>query len=122
MGKDRTSREATVTGTKIVYLYRGAQDGLQIHTTADLESGDTLWVPSHDLIDIMNGSNFAEIKDILDDPENEEYLPYEAHLIAYEFEDELEPEQNLPTYVYVECPETTYARIAQRQSYDQEHQ
>lgn len=108
--------------TKIVNLMRGAQDGLQVHTTQDLDGEDAFWVPSHELAETMKGSTFSEIKDILDDPDNECYLPDEAHLIAYIFEEELKSEQNLPTYLYVECPEMTYARIANRGLWDQERQ
>lgn len=107
---------------KIIHLYKGAQDGMEIHTTEDIKCEDVFWVPSHDLLEIMSGSSFSEIRDILEDPENEYYLPYESHLIAYVLERELDSEQGLPTYLYSEYPLLTHARIEARENYDQEHQ
>lgn len=108
--------------TKIVHLLRGAQDGLQLYTTEDLKEGETFWVPSHDLMETLSGRKFSEILDMLDDPENERYLPHQSHLIAYVMDRELEPEDNLPVFSYVECPERTYARIEARQPSDSEQE
>lgn len=107
--------------TKIIHLLRGAQDGLEVHTNEELEADDIFWIPSPDLEEVLSGKSFAEIQIMLDDHENEKYLPYQAHLIAYVFDEEMDSEQNLPTYRYVECPEKTYARIKAREHYNQEH-
>ena len=107
-----------MTGTKIVQLLRGAQDGMEFFTDQELKKGETLWVPSHELMETLSGRSFAEIEDMLDDPENEKYLPYESHLIAYLMEEEPDMSEEIPTYRYVECPEITHARIRARKHYN----
>ena len=62
--------------TKIVSLMRGALDGLMVYTTEELDWGETFWVPSPKLRDLLSGKSFSEIRDMLDDPENERYLDY----------------------------------------------
>lgn len=108
--------------TKIIHLYRGAQDGLRLYTTEEIEEGKTFWVPSPQLQELLSGKNFPEIRDMLDDPENERYLDDENHLISYLMEEELESDEGHPVYRYGECPAETQARIAARQQHDQEHQ
>lgn len=107
--------------TKIVNLYRGGQDGLQLYTTEDLNEDQTFWVPSHELMEDLSGRTLVEIRSWLEDPENEKYLPYQSHLIAYVMDGEEEdPEDGVPAYRYVECPERTYARIDARESSEKE--
>ena len=107
--------------TKIVYLQRGAQDGLIVYTNEELTLEETFWVPSPQLREMLPDQTFSEIVDILDDPENERYLDYDTCLIAYVMEEELEPEEGYRTYLYGECPDETYARIEAREHYNQEH-
>lgn len=121
MSKDRTSREAAVTGTKIINLMRGALDGLKVYTTEELEYDQNFWVPSPKLRDLLSGKSFSEIRDMLDDPENERYLDYDSHLIAYVMEEDMGLHEGYPTYLYVEDPIETHQRIMSRVSIDQEH-
>lgn len=110
--------------TKIIHLYRGAQDGLVCHTTEELDKHTTFWVPSPQLRELLSGKKFSEIRELLDDPENERYLDHDCHLISYVMEEELEWEDGYQTFLYVECPEETYARIQSREvsePHEQEH-
>lgn len=107
--------------TKIVHLYRGAQDGMEIHTTEDLDEDEVFWVPSPDLAETLSGKSFSDIRDMLEDPDNECYLPYEAHLIAYVLEEFLENPTGIPTFLYGEDPELTHARIEARENYEREY-
>lgn len=108
------------TGTKIIHLMRGGQDGLEFYTSKSLKKGEVFWVPSQELMDTLSGRTFAEIEEMLDDPHNEKYLPYESHLIAYLMDGEMKSEGDTPKYRYVECPELTNARILAREHYNQE--
>ena len=108
--------------TKIISLYKGAMDGLKVYTTEELHYDETFWVPSPKLRDMLSGKSFSEIRDMLDDPENERYLDYDSHLIAYVMDEEIGFTEGFLTYVYEEDPFETHARIMDRQSIDQEHQ
>lgn len=107
--------------TKIVHLYRGAQDGMEIHTTEELHEDEVFWVPSPDLLETIPGKSFHEIQDILEDPDNECYLPYHSHLIAYLMEEEWESESGKAVFLYGEDPELTHARIEARKHYEREY-
>lgn len=111
-----------MTGNKIVNLYRGGQDGLQLFTTEVLKEDETFWVPSAELMETLSGRKLSEIQDMLDDPENERYLPHESHLIAYVMDGQDPDVNGVQAYRYVYCPERTYARINAREHYNQEHQ
>ena len=108
--------------TKIVSLMRGALDGLMVYTTEELDWAEPFWVPSPKLRDLLSGKSFSEIRDMLDDPENERYLDYDSHLIAYVMEEQIESIDGFPTYIYGEEPYETHERIMSRESVDQEHQ
>lgn len=105
---------------KIINLLRGAQDGLQLYTTEEISKDEPFWVPNHELMETLSGQSFHEVRAWVDDPANECYLPYESHLIAYVMDSELEPKNGTPVFNYVECPEKTYARIAERAGSEQE--
>lgn len=111
-----------MSDTKIITLYRGAMDGLKVYTTEELDWDETFWVPSPKLRDMLSGKSFSEIRDMLDDPENERYLDYDSHLIAYVMEEEVGVTEGFPTYIYGEEPYETHERIMSRESVDQEHQ
>lgn len=111
-----------MTETKVVNLYKGAQDGLVLYTNEELSEGEIFWVPSPQLREMLSEHSIESIRDILSDPENERYLDYDCCLIAYVMEAELEWEDGYLSYLYGECPEETYARIDAREHYNQEHQ